>query len=439
MSLENNKFVDKFTMVAVKLGNQIHLRSLRDAFATVMPLYILAGLAVLLNNTVFTWIFSGDTLANVQYWGTTITNATLNISGLLIAAIIGYCLARNRDFENPLAASMISMACLIAMMPNTVSVTPNAAKAAVEVSGILPFSNLGTGSMFAGVIVALIATEAFIKVSNIKKLQVNLGDNVPPAVGKSFNVLIPVIIVVSLFGLVSAALFNLTGNNIINLITTFIQEPLRHIGTGLWGCIILYSLGNMLWLFGIHQSVIYSSILEPLLIINITENIAAYSAGEAIPNIINVSQVTTYGLMGGSGSTICLLIATFLVGKNAMTKNVAKMSVAPGIFNINEPVIFGYPIVYNITMAIPFVLVPALGILISYIATATGFMSPCVSLVPWTTPPLLSSFLATAGDLKAVLVQAIVLVLGVLIYIPFVKINDRVLEKQAAMENEGEE
>lgn len=379
MSLENNKFVDKFTMVAVKLGNQIHLRSLRDAFATVMPLYILAGLAVLLNNTVFTWIFSGDTLANVQYWGTTITNATLNISGLLIAAIIGYCLARNRDFENPLAASMISMACLIAMMPNTVSVTPNAAKAAVEVSGVLPFANLGTGSMFAGVIVALLATEAFI------------------------------------------------------------QEPLRHIGTGLWGCIILYSLGNMLWLFGIHQSVIYSSILEPLLIINITENIAAYSAGQAIPNIINVSQVTTYGLMGGSGSTICLLIATFLVGKNAMTKNVAKMSAAPGIFNINEPVIFGYPIVYNITMAIPFVLVPALGILISYIATATGFMSPCVSLVPWTTPPLLSSFLATAGDLKAVLVQAIVLVLGVLIYIPFVKINDRVLEKQAAMENEGEE
>ena len=122
-----------------------------------------------------------------------------------------------------------------------------------------------------------------------------------------------------------------------------------------------------------------------------------------------------------------------------MTKNVAKMSVAPGIFSVNEPVIFGYPIVYNITMAIPFVLFPALCILISYIATATGFMSPCVSLVPWTTPPLLSSFLATAGDLKAVLVQAIVLVLGVLIYIPFVKINDRVLEKQAAMENEGEE
>ena len=114
-----------------------------------------------------------------------------------------------------------------------------------------------------------------------------------------------------LYTSVSALLFNITGMNLINLITTFIQEPLRHISTGLWGCIILYSLGNMLWFFGIHQSVIYSSILEPLLIINITENIAAFNAGQEIPNIINVSQVATFGLIGGSGSTICLLTVSY--------------------------------------------------------------------------------------------------------------------------------
>lgn len=430
MSLENNKFVEKFTRFAVKLGNQIHLRSLRDAFATVMPLYILAGLAVLLNNTVFTWIFSGETLTQVQYWGTMITNGTLNISGLIIAAIVGYCLATNREFENPLAAAMISLASLIVMMPNTVALIPDGASAAVDISNVLPFANLGTGAMFAGVIVALISTELFIKISGVKRLQVNLGDNVPPAVGKSFNVLIPVILVISLFAIISTLLFVSTGMNMINLITTFIQEPLRNVGTGLWGCIILYSLGNLLWIFGIHQSVIYSSILEPLLIINITENIAAYNAGETIPNLINVSQVTTFGLIGGSGSTLCLLIATFLIGKNLMTKNVAKLSLAPGVFNINEPVIFGYPIVYNITMAIPFVLVPALGILISYLATAAGLISPCVSLVPWTTPPLISAFLATAGDWRAVVCQGLIIVLGVAIYMIFVKINDRVLAKQ---------
>lgn len=428
--MENSKFVDKFATFAGKLGSQIHLRTLRDAFATVMPLYILAGLAVLLNNTVFTWIFKGQTLTNVQYWGTVITNGTLNISGLLIAVMIGYYMAQNREFENPLAVAMVTLASLVTMMPNTVAIIPDGAKKAVDASGLLPFTNIGTGAMFAGVIVGLLASELFIKLSRIEKLQVNLGDNVPPAVGKSFNVLIPVILVVSIFAFVSAILYNLTGMNLINLITTFIQEPLRHIGTGLWGCLILYSLGNLLWLFGIHHSVIYSSILEPLLIINITENIAAYNAGKAIPNIINVSQIQVYALMGGSGSTLCLLIATLLVSRSAAARNVAKLSIGPGIFNINEPVIFGYPIVYNISMAIPFVGVPALGILISYFATKVGLMGPAVIQVPWTTPVFINSFLATAGDWRSIVVQAVILVLGVLIYMPFVKVNDKVSEGQ---------
>lgn len=428
--MENSKFVDKFATFAGKLGSQIHLRTLRDAFATVMPLYILAGLAVLLNNTVFTWIFKGQTLTNVQYWGTVITNGTLNISGLLIAVMIGYYMAQNRDFENPLAVAMVTLASLVTMMPNTVAIIPDGAKKAVDASGLLPFTNIGTGAMFAGVIVGLLASELFIKLSRIEKLQVNLGDNVPPAVGKSFNVLIPVILVVSIFAFVSAILYNLTGMNLINLITTFIQEPLRHIGTGLWGCLILYSLGNLLWLFGIHHSVIYSSILEPLLIINITENIAAYNAGKAIPNIINVSQIQVYALMGGSGSTLCLLIATLLVSRSAAARNVAKLSIGPGIFNINEPVIFGYPIVYNISMAIPFVGIPALGILISYFATKVGLMGPAVIQVPWTTPVFINSFLATAGDWRSIIVQAVILVLGVLIYMPFVKVNDKVSEGQ---------
>lgn len=335
-----------------------------------------------------------------------------------------------RDFENPLAASMLSLVSLIVMMPNTVSVVPDGAKDAVNISGVLSFNNTGTGAMFAGVIVAIIATELFIELSNVKALQMNLGENIPPAVSRSFSVLLPVMTVISLFGVVSALLFNITGMNLISIITIFIQEPIRHIGTSLIGVIIIYSLGNMLWLFGIHQAVIYSAILEPLLLINITENITAANNGQAIPHIINLSQIQTFALMGGSGSTLCLLIATFLVSRNAVSKNVAKLSFGPGIFNINEPVLFGYPIVYNISLAIPFITVPVLGILISYLATVTGFMSPAFIQVPWTTPVFLNAWLATAGDVRAVLVQFIIFALGVLLYIPFIKVNDKVVEQE---------
>lgn len=111
----------------------------------------------------------------------------------------------------------------------------------------------------------------------------------------------------------------------------------------------------------------------------------------------------------------------------------SKLSIVPGVFNINEPVLFGYPIVYNISMAIPFLAVPVVGILISYFATAMGLMNPCVTMVPWTTPVLVSGFLATGMDWRGVVVQAIVLALGILIYMPFVKINDKVLARQAEL------
>ena len=428
---KSNGVMTKFADFAAKFGNLLYLRTMRDAFATIMPLYILAGIAVLLNNTVFTWIFSGDALANIQYWGNALVNGTLNISGLLIAATIGYCLSVNREFDNPLSTAVVAVAGVVVMMPMQVELTPIAEGANADIfSGVLTYNNLGTGGMFGGILIGLLISELYIKLSNMKQLQINLGNQVPPAVGKSFNVLIPVMLSLAIFA-VLATLIAMCGTDLITLIKNFIQTPLKSIGTSLWGTIILYTLGNLLWLFGIHQSVIYSSILEPLLIINIQENIAAYAAGTAIPNVINVSQVTSFGLLGGSGSTLCLLIATFLVGRNAATRNVAKLSIVPGLFNINEPVLFGYPIVYNITMAIPFLLVPVMGIVISYLATVSGIMHPCVTLVPWTTPVLLSGFLATGGDWMAVIVQAIVLVLGVLIYMPFVKVNDKVMERQA--------
>lgn len=285
VSFQESKFVEKFTIFASKMGNEIHLRSLRDAFATIMPLYILAGLAVLINNTVFVWLLSGDTLTGAQYWGTVITNGTLNISSLLIAPVIGYCLSRNKGFDNPMAAAIVSLAALVVMMPNVVSVTPLEGGESVAVSGALTFGNVGTQAMFAGVIIGLIATELFVWISGIKKLQIDLGDSIPPSVGKSFNVLIPFILLLSGFGLISAVLNNVFDTNLIQMITTLIQEPLRTVTTGLVGCVILYSLGNFLWLLGIHQSVIYSSILEPLLIVNMTQNMAAYAAGEAFPTL----------------------------------------------------------------------------------------------------------------------------------------------------------
>ncbi|MBO0455389.1 PTS sugar transporter subunit IIC [Enterococcus hulanensis] len=426
-----SRFLDKFAEVSAKIGNEVHLRSLRDAFALIMPLFILAGVAVLFNNVFFPKIASGETLLNLQYWGNTITRGTLSIAGLVLAPAIGYLLAKNKGFINPMAASIVALSSLIMTNPETVELLlPNSEKAEMF-SGVISFGNVGTTGMFAGIIVGLLSVELFIKLSSIKRLEINLGDNIPPAVSASFSALLPAALTLSAVSLVATLLYVFGNTDLITLITNLIQEPLRRVNTSLPGIILIYSCGNLLFTLGIHQTVINGTLLDPLMLLNLNENMAAYAAHKAIPNVL--VNTDHFGMIGGSGSTLCLLIATFLFSKMKSSRDVAALSVAPGVFNINEPVIFGYPIVFNIPMIIPFVLQPAIGLTIQYVVTSLGWLNRVVVMVPWTTPPLLNSYLATAGDWRAPLWQLLVIVLGVLLYLPFMKISERILQKQAAM------
>lgn len=430
---ETNKrsFMDKFTEAAMKFGAQVHLRSLRDAFAIMMPLFILAGLAVLINSVVFPKILSESALQTAGYWANSIANATLNVSGLILCGIIGYTLSKNKGYKSPYTCVMIAMAALIVMMPQTLKIAATDGSE-VEVGGILTYGNLGTSSMFAGIIVGLLSTEIYLRLSKIDKLRVNIGGDVPPQVNASFNNMIPAMLSIIIFSIVSFILYSVFNTDLITLITTMIQEPLRKVNTSLVGTVLIYSFGNLLFTFGIHQTVVNGTILEPLLLVNMNENMAAAAAGKEIPHIINSTFVPTFGMLGGTGSTICLLIAAFLFfRKNQQYSELGKLAVAPGLFNINEPVIFGFPIVFNLPMIIPFVLTPAIGIIIAYFATAIGFMNKCTVLVPWTTPPLLNGFLATGGDFRAIIVQLVIIIIGVLLYLPFMKISERVSRKQA--------
>lgn len=422
-------FVDRFVEYSARLAGQVHLRSLRDAFAMVMPVFILAGLAVLVNNVVFPWVLEGETLARFKIWGEAIINGTLNIAALLIAPMIAWALARNRNFSNPVSAVVIALCSFIIMMPLRVQVVPEGGQATVSVTQMLAFANIGSTGIFAGVLIGLIATELFIKISGIKALNISLGENVPPAVGNSFSALIPTILTLSLFAIVAALLASVLHTDLIHLITTLIQQPLRLINTSLPGTIFIYSFGNFLFTLGIHQSVVNSVVLEPFLLINTNENMLAFANGQPVPHIINNIFVPTFGMIGGTGSTLSLLIAIFLFAREKASKQVARLAISPGLFNINEPVIFGLPIVFNLPLMIPFVLLPAIGILFAWVCTTLGLMSRCVVMIPWTTPPVLSAWLATAGDWRAVVVQLAIIVFGVFFYLPFLRIAERVALK----------
>mgnify|MGYP006951759843 CR=1 FL=1 len=153
MASDNGKsFLDKFAEVSAKVGNQVHLRSLRDAFATITPLYILAGIAVLINNVVFP-LFPLDAagLANLQTWGSAITLGTLNVSAIILAGLIGYSLAKNKRFDNPLACVVVAISAFVIMMPQQITASLAATSplltdkiTSAEVTGALSTANTGT-------------------------------------------------------------------------------------------------------------------------------------------------------------------------------------------------------------------------------------------------------------------------------------------------------
>ncbi|MDN6734625.1 MAG: PTS transporter subunit EIIC [Tetragenococcus koreensis] len=427
----NSKFMNKFVEIASKIGNQVHLRSLRDAFATIIPMFILAGLAVLINNVLFPFIFSGETLTVAQDFGNSINNGTLNIAGLLLCPTIAYFLSSNKGFANPISAAVVAMATYITIMPLAVDVPFN--ESTIETTGALTYENLGTEAMFVGIIIGLVATEVLLALNKTKVLRINLGEQVPPAVSKSFSTMLPAIITVSLFAALSLLLQITLNMDLITLIVTLIQQPLRAVGASLLGYLFLYSFGNLLFTFGIHQSVINGPFTEPFLTQNINENMIAYSQGTEPPNILTISFQTSFAQMGGTGATICLLIAILIFSRMKSYREMAKLSLAPGLFEINEPVIFGLPIVFNIPMIIPFVIIPIIQTLIAYAVTALGWISKTVVFIPWVTPPVISGYLATAGDWRAPILQIILIALGVIIYLPFLKISERVLKRQAEM------
>ncbi|MBE9881088.1 PTS sugar transporter subunit IIC [Enterococcus casseliflavus] len=423
---------EKFGIIATRLGNQIHLRTLRDAFATFMPFMMLAGFVTLINYVILEptgfmgKIIDPATLTTIQEIGTSISNGTLSITTLLVVAAVSYHMCVSRNYTNHIAAVLVAISTFIVLTPMMTMFTPEGSQEALEVSGVIPVTHTGASGMFVGIFVGLAATELFIKLSNNKKLQIQLSGNIPPAVLKSFNVLIPIMITVTTFAIGSFAVNQLFNMDVNSLITTLITGPLSRVTTGLPGFLLITSIANLFFGFGIHQAVISGSLLDPFLIQNMQENMAAYANREDIPHIINMAFKDTFAVMGGSGNTIALLIAIFIFSRRKDYKDFAKLSVTPALFNISEPIIFGLPIVFNISLIIPFVLAPIFSLTVAYFATAVGLINHVVVQIPWTTPLVISGFLATGGDWRASVLQIVIIAVSVFIYLPFLRIDEKV-------------
>ena len=187
------------------------------------------------------------------------------------------------------------------------------------------------------------------------------------------------------------------------------------------------------WSIGIHGNQIIKPVRDPLLnaaILANTDMVAQGIQDISKLNIINMSFWDTYMSLGGSGCTLGLVIAILLLSKREDYRAIAKLETAPAIFEINEPMIFGLPIVLNPLLVVPFILTPLVTGTFAYFMTKIGFAGVCVYAMPWTTPPILSAWLSTGGRIGAIVTQIICIVMAVLIYAPFVLLANKAQDTQ---------
>lgn len=408
---------EKFVPVAGKIGSQRHLASIRDGFVGIMPIVLAGSFAVLLNNTLGAWIPGlGNILGPINgnvWWG------TLGMLGLLVTFSVAFNLAKSYDVDG-LSAGLVAVASFIVTLP----------QAHGDAGwGYIHWGYLDAKGIFTGLIVALIATEIFVKLTK-RGLIIKMPDSVPPAVGKAFASVLPGFITLFLFGTLTFVITKMGLGSLYDLIFNLVQKPLMGITQGVVAVILIPIIMNILWFFGIHGANIFEPIMQSVYLPALTENYNAITAGGEPPHLITKAFFDSFVHIGGSGATLALLIAIFIVVKKRKEyKEVAKLSFPLGVFQINESVMYGLPIVLNPILFIPFLLVPGILSLVAYIATATGIVPVTYVQIPWITPVGIGAFLATGakglGSIMAALLALINLTIAVLIYLPFVKLSER--------------
>ena len=433
--MSQKTLLTKITDISQKMASEVHLRSLRDSFIITVPFLVLAGLFIMVNfvfldakGVVGQWV-SADTLVAIRSIGDRILTGTMNILSLMLVVLISWNIANKRKFTAPMIPAMVSLAAFLALMPGTISIVPVNASEAVQVSGVISLGLTNAGGVFMAIITAIMATDLFLLIAKTRWLQIRMGDEVPPMVTQSFQSMFSIMLVVLAFALVAAIVKVTTGKEVHEIIQAIIQAPLVHLTTNLPGFLVLTTLTNFLFSLGIHPSGIINPILEPPLLVAMQENMSAFARGEVPPHIIVLPFRDLYGHMGGTGSTLALLIAVFMRSKISSHQKLGRTVLAPGLFNINEPVIFGFPVLYNPLIMIPFIIYPQINFVIAYFATEFGMVSKIVAYVPWSVPPLLSGWLGSGGDFRNVLLQVLLIALGVMIYLPFLMAYERSMMK----------
>lgn len=429
-----DKILDKF----MRIASTKSITALKDGFVLTMPITLIGSIFLLIANLPFAnyAAFMENTFGPEWNVGLNQVSAcTFDILAIIIAVGIGYAYAKNENCDGVSSAILSLVAFLI------VSASSITSEAGEVIGGVIPRSWTGGNGVIAAILVGLIASKIFCFFVK-RKITIKMPAGVPEGVANAFTALIPGFVVILLAMIVYQICQAVAGLSLTELIFEVFQIPMQNLSDTLAGGIVIVLLISLLFWAGLHGPNIVMGVMAPILTANALANQALLDAGKtlAVENgakIMTPQVIDNFVKFGGTGITLGLLLAALIAAKSQQLREISKLSVVPGFFNINEPVIFGLPIVFNPIMLVPFLVVPLAALLITYFATTVGFLHPFNAVqVPWTTPPIISGFILNGW--RGALVQLVILALAVVIYLPFMRRQDsQYLENERSAANEA--
>ncbi|MDN6029672.1 MAG: PTS cellobiose transporter subunit IIC [Lactococcus plantarum] len=422
-----------------KLASFRFVRAIMGAGLASIPFTIVGSMFLVFNILPLT--FSGlENFFNATFFKFSdlymlVNKCTMGILSLYFSIVIGYEYTKIYEEEgvgvNPLNGALLSVAAFFMCIPELVhengkfvlvqSLTKTESVVGGWRIGGSSLDRLGTSGIFTAIIMGALAVNLYVFCVK-KNLIVKMPDAVPPGVSRAFTALIPAFVITFATLIINGVLVAL-GTDIFKMIAIPFGFVTNLTNSWLGVCVILFLI-HALWIVGIHGANIISPFITPITLANLETNIT----GGHIPFAGEFNN--SFVIMGGSGATLGLCLYLVFLAKSDQLKILGKASIVPSIFNINEPLVFGIPIVYNPYLAIPFFLAPICAGSIAYWAIKLEFVNPIIAQVPWPSPIGLGAFIGTAGDFRAVILALLTFFVAFAIYYPFIKFYDTKLLKE---------
>lgn len=410
------KMSNKLMPIAMKISGNRYLKAFREGFFGAMPVIIVGSIFLLFTSLPITGYDSFMAGILGENWSDIFMipyRMSYGIMSIYIVVGVAKSLAEYYQVETR-EAIIVSLVAYFILTPIMYS---------EDGSRGLPMDNFGASGLFLGIIASCVAVEIYRLVTQ-RGWTIKLPGAVPKNVAKPFEALIPIAFVFVIFNFIRLGFASTAFVSAQNFIFSILQKPLQSLGSTLPATCLVLFIEAVLWCFGLHGSSVVSSVMNPIWYALSAENAAAVEAGLLPTNIVNYQFIANFVKIGGTSATLGLVLVMVITAKSSQYKALGKLGLIPSLFNINEPIIFGVPIVLNPIMAIPFILANISAAIVTYGATWLGLVPVTLGVeVPWTTPAIISGFLLCGW--QGAILQVVIVLVSMAIYYPFFKIQDK--------------